>query len=585
MSEINKAAPETPISLVVPVLQVPQTELDRLGFAGKTTDQVIQDLIDKGARIELTILRKHLPADVRMEGLFEQIRDNPESQYILVTRPAHDPSIVRQATLLSTFVALIKATNNFNHFDTSAEGIEALREHTKGVVLWWPDYGTFLADARVRILLAVRVMLKLYPNIEEAHPDKLGAHTIGGQVFLSCRDKWLKGGIDDPLPENLQGVWNQESYWKESLSLAGRIADKRNEMYNIDVERRKNPGHYKVGKQWLQYGTVYEDGGGQKNVVVNHNTVKLDYLELFGQRQENRLALMDLAQRQPAVDKINEAGGSMFAAICRYGFKAVETWVDECCKPEDLQKVIENGRNSENENAFRSGVTEIAKLEDVTDEQLAEVIHPPSKGENETLREAFARMIARGCVIEWWATATLAIREKVISGEQKVSELEGAILAFKVPDGFYDGCKKIDPEMDAMLEEMDKNSTVALASNPEDVIVRQVDGTWYDKYDHDPKKPAIDRSIMGWLNPWDLSNPYRPNGVVFVTWDEIKELDKVPETTTRLKRHFHSSQVIDGDEKGEISLDYVILRPESAEMYKAIIERLKELRPIKETKE
>lgn len=369
MSEINKATPETPISIIVPVMDIPQSELDRLGFAGKTVGEIADMLIRDNSRIELTILRKHLPDEIDPKDLIGLMKDSRDAFYMQVRRTVATPeNLVRKSTLANALVGLVKATGNFNHFLATPQGTEGMVRHMNDTRLWWPEYTTYFTDARIRIMLAAYVALKYYPNIAQEFPDKLGKSKVAGDVLASCIARMGESvSEDDAVPPNIRDVWNTQAYWEEAVKFADRMGSKRNEAYNLDVERKKNPGHLKVGDIWAPYGAVFRDNEGQEVVATNHAIMPKALVEVRGQGLENALAVMPLEKAQPAIDRINELGGSMFAAICRAGLAEIERVVAECGEVDVKSAVKQLDTPANNEETGFSEIRQVANLEELTE--------------------------------------------------------------------------------------------------------------------------------------------------------------------------------------------------------------------------
>lgn len=464
MSEFNKATPETPISIVVPVPEVPQKELDRLGFAGKTGSEIANELAKDSSRIELTILRKHLPDQVDPKDLIGLMKDSPDAFYVQVRRPAPAPeNLVRPGTLVKAFTGLVKATGNFNHFLATPQGTQAMVKHMNDTRKWWPEYTTYFTDARIRIMLAAYVVIKHHPDIVQVFPDVLNKSKVAGAVLASCIARMGEGVSDeDAIPPNIKDVWNTQAYWEEAVKFADRMGSKRNEAYNLDVERKKNPGHFKVGSEWYPYGSVFTDDKGQELVVINHSIVPKALVESRGQGFENSLAVMPLEKAQPAIDRINELGGNMFAAICRVGFAEIEQLVAECGELDVKQLGMRRDALAlPLSTGHFAPLSQTVSIDDLTDEQIEGIKPGWSAFEGKTRRESWAHYGDRGAKLQWVINAyDQETKDKILAGNVAVETLPGAQLVLVMPADFYDGCTKIDHEAEKLCEELDKNAVV-----------------------------------------------------------------------------------------------------------------------------
>lgn len=500
-----------------------------------------------------------------------------------------ETNVVRKLTLVNAIVGLVKATGNFNHFLATPQGTTAMVDHLNDTRKWWPDYSTYFTDARIRILLAVYVAKRYYPELADEYKDKLGSQRVAGDVLKSCLARMGADVTDEAaIPPNVKDVWNTQDYWDKACKFADTIQNKRNEAYNLEVERKKNPGHFKVAGKWVPYGSVFTDGQGQEMVVINHTVLPKALVESRGQGFENSLAVMPLEKAQPAINRINELGGSMFAAICRVGFAEIEQLVAECGEIDVRDVAMKRDYLADPGSAgdIAAGFTEIrqvAMLEELTDEQLDAVKPGWALAEGKTRRESFELLFEpRGATLQWVAQAKPEIQMCVSSGVLRVKDVAGAKLVMVLPEGFYDGCTKLDNGIDRILEEMDENAVVV--QHAKDAMMIERGGEWYTNYAHDPKVPAADRAKGGWLDPWDINNPYRENAPMFVTWAEVHLLDSKEETRARCQRHWHESSIDDGELRPAVDGrfpqfgQYVIIRPESPEKYKAICDRLRPIR-------
>lgn len=335
MSELNKAGPETPLGIIASVLTVPRAELDRLGFEGKDPREIQDELLAAEKHIEQMVLRKHLP-DVLLPGdLVRLIQDSPESQYVLIHRPKPKPETVRQLTIVQAINALMRATGNINHFSKEPVDVEHLQKTLREVSAFWPGYGSVMAESRINLLLAGQVIKDYFPNIVTGFPG-LGQRATD----LIKRMLVQLDGVDSngDIPERVRGTYTTQTFWLEAIRKAEEAQAMWHEMYNIEVERKKNPGKVRVGKQWMEYGSVFFDGNQTEMVVINHQTLPKQTLELKAQGFENTLAQMPREFAQPAIDVVNSLGGNMFAAVCRAGMTRIAHEVSVCQEAFDASK-------------------------------------------------------------------------------------------------------------------------------------------------------------------------------------------------------------------------------------------------------
>lgn len=485
-----------------------------------------------------------------------------------------ETNVVRKLTLVNAIVGLVKATGNFNHFLATPQGTQAMVDHLNDTRKWWPDYSTYFTDARIRILLAVYVAKKYYPELADEYKDKLGSQRVAGDVLKSCLARMGADVTDeDAIPPNVKDVWNTQDYWDKACKFADTIQNKRNEAYNLEVERKKNPGHFKVAGKWVPYGSVFTDGQGQEMVVINHTVLPKALVESRGQGFENSLAVMPLEKAQPAINRINELGGSMFAAICRVGFAEIEQLVAECGELDVKQLGMRRDKLADpvSTGTF-APLSRDVSLDDLTDEQIAGIKPGWSVFEGKTRRESWTHFAERGGRLQWAVNAyDQATKDRILAGEIDIADVPGAQLLVVLPKDFYDGCTKIDWAAEDIPS---KNNWV----------IKEVDGETYLPYHADPKLVAGDRAKGGWLDPWSVNNPYRENAAVFVTWSELHLLDAKEETRPRCQRHWHESSIDDGELRPAVDGrfpqfgQYVIIRPESPEKYKAICDRLRPIR-------
>jgi hypothetical protein len=315
------------MSIVIPVLNVPRAELDRLGYAGKEPGEIADDLILTENRIELMVLRKHLPDVFEEKDLVELMRAAPEAQYLKVRRPAPKADTVRQMTIVEAINGLTRLTCKVRHFSKDPADIEALHKVLRETSVWWPGYGSVMAEARINLLLAGQVIKDNFPNIVAGFPglNQFGIDTVK-RTLAQLEGMDSEGNI----PERMAGTYTSQEFWLSVISKVKKEQAMWYEMYNIDVERKKNPGKVLVGKQWMEYGSVFFDAHQTEMVVINHQTLPKQTLETKAQGMENILAAMPLEHAQPAIDLINELGGNMFAAICRGGLQRINHVVNEC---------------------------------------------------------------------------------------------------------------------------------------------------------------------------------------------------------------------------------------------------------------
>jgi hypothetical protein len=111
---------------------------------------------------------------------------------------------------------------------------------------------------------------------------------------------------------------------------------------------------------------------------------------------------------------------------------------------------------------MRAPVSQKAELDSLTDAELASVTLPPAGLVGETLRDAFGRMIGRGCSLQWIAHLTEVEKDNVASLNLPIKDIPGAQLVLAIPKGFYDGCTRLDTEMDAPLEQPIQADTLSM---------------------------------------------------------------------------------------------------------------------------
>lgn len=374
-----------------------------------------------------------------------------------------ETNVVRKLTLVNAIVGLVKATGNFNHFLATPQGTTAMVDHLNDTRKWWPDYSTYFTDARIRILLAVYVAKKYYPELADEYKDKLGSQRVAGDVLKSCLARMGADVTDeDAIPPNVKDVWNTQDYWDKACKFADTIQNKRNEAYNLEVERKKNPGHFKVAGKWVPYGSVFADGQGQEMVVINHTVLPKALVESRGQGFENSLAVMPLEKAQPAIDRINELGGNMFAAICRAGFAEIEQLVADCGELDVKQLGMRRDALAlPLSTGHFAPLSQTVSIDDLTDEQIEGIKPGWSAFEGKTRRESWAHYGDRGAKLQWVINAyDQETKDKILAGNVAVETLPGAQLVLVMPADFYDGCTKIDHEAEKLCEELDKNAVV-----------------------------------------------------------------------------------------------------------------------------
>lgn len=372
--------------------------------------------------------------------------------------------VVNKLTLANAIVGLVKATGNFNHFLATPQGTEAMVKHMNDTRKWWPEYTNYFTDARIRIMLAVFVGMELFPDLVQSFPDKLGKQRVAGDVLKSCQARLLQMAAkgEEAIPPNLKDVWNTQSYWEETRKFADKLQSKGMEAYNLEVERKKNPGNFKVAGKWIPYGSVFADTNGQEMVVINHTVLPKALVESRGQGFENSLAVMPLEKAQPAIDRINELGGNMFAAICRVGFAEIEQLVAECGELDVKQLGMRRDALAlPLSTGHFAPLSQTVSIDDLTDEQIEGIKPGWSAFEGKTRRESWAHYGDRGAKLQWVINAyDQETKDKILAGNVAVETLPGAQLVLVMPADFYDGCTKIDHEAEKLCEELDKNAVV-----------------------------------------------------------------------------------------------------------------------------
>lgn len=259
------------------------------------------------------------------------------------------PETVRQLTLVQAVTGLIRLTCNANHFSKDPADLEHIHKVLRDTAVWWPAYAGVMAEARVNLLLAGQVIKDHFPGIVGGFP---GFNEKATETLKRISVQLAGMDSEGNIPESISGTYTTQEFWLSVLAKIEKDFQTWREMYNLDVERKKNPGKLLVGKQWLEYGTVFHDDQQTEVVVINHQIVPKDSLELKAQGMENILAVMSAQFAAPAIALINELGGNMFAAICRGGIARIHGMVDSCYKasiadlkpePEMLQRSLSGG--------------------------------------------------------------------------------------------------------------------------------------------------------------------------------------------------------------------------------------------------
>lgn len=249
---------------------------------------------------------------------------------------------VRQLTLVNALVSMVKLTGNFNHFAQSEEGKAAMQAHVREVSTYWPNYSSIFADMRVNILIGAKVVMDKFPGIMDGFP---GLTQTTKSVLLTTLPILLasKGEVDSSIPED----YTTEAFWKAVLCKIEGLEREKFAAINLEAERKKNPGKFKVDGVWLEYGTTYQNAEGLDMVVLNHTTMPLAQFNAKAQFIENTMAVMPLTEVQPAIDLINTLGGTMFAAVCRAGFAMIEQAVNTCANKKTGAELISEEQSEE----------------------------------------------------------------------------------------------------------------------------------------------------------------------------------------------------------------------------------------------
>lgn len=236
--------------------------------------------------------------------------------------------LVRQLTLAQALKGLVMESGGFNHFEQSPEGKARMVDTMRGTSTWWPNYAATFADLRINILIGAQVLKDNFPSMMTGFPLITG---VTREVLVTCLEMLDKPSSDESVKRPaMDPKFTSQTYWLTVLEKVENVGRMRRQMYNEEIERQKNPGHFRVGKQWMPYGSVYLDDKQVEMVVINHATIPKDSLESRAQFMENILAKTPAHFAQPAIDLVNELGGNMFAAIVRGGLAKVGQAVAEC---------------------------------------------------------------------------------------------------------------------------------------------------------------------------------------------------------------------------------------------------------------
>jgi hypothetical protein len=222
-------------------------------------------------------------------------------------------------------VSMVRLTGNFNHFDQSVEGKAAMQAHVRAVSAYWPNYSSIFADMRVNILIGAKVVMDKFPGIMDGFPKLTN---VTKSVLLTTLPILIlsKGDVEASIPED----YTTEAFWKAVQCKVDALDREKFAAINLEAERKRNPGKFKINGEWVEYGSVYHNAEGLEMVVLNHTTMPMAQFTAKAQFIENTMAVMPLTEIQPAIDLINSLGGTMFAAVCRAGFALIEQAVNTC---------------------------------------------------------------------------------------------------------------------------------------------------------------------------------------------------------------------------------------------------------------
>lgn len=225
----------------------------------------------------------------------------------------------RKLTLVNAMEAMVNVLGGQPPMSNTDEARLANKRHITEVSAYWPNYFGVYGETRVMLLMAAHLCATNHPDVLEAYPERVGSTMVGEYVRFAI-ELSQKPDSDGNPQKALEGEWATEAFWAQAYEKAQGDIQIRAMMKATADERELNPGCYKVGEQWMAFGSVFKDDEDKEVVVTYTGVMHKDQLEFETQKLENVIAnLKPEICKYAAIQVVNKNGGNMFAAACTLG--------------------------------------------------------------------------------------------------------------------------------------------------------------------------------------------------------------------------------------------------------------------------